>query len=122
MNRILLMIAATSMLILSACGGEEPEETGTASLVVKVAHVDGTNVIDATVELYESQLDYQNHTNSIASLKTDNLGEAYFTDLELKQYWFTAEYDGYSNINSVFSTGRALNKDERMEKKTQIRK
>jgi hypothetical protein len=122
MNRILLIIAAASTLILGACGGEEPEETGTASLVVKVTHVDGSNVFDATVELYESQLDYQNHTNSIASLKTDNLGEAYFTDLKLKQYWFTAEFDGYSNSNSVFTTGRVLNKDERMEKTTQIRK
>lgn len=121
MNRILLVIAATSFLILNACGGEEPEDTSTASLVVKVTHVDGSNVFDATVDLYESQLDYQNQTNSIASLITDNLGEAYFTNLDLKQYWFLAKYNGYTNQNSVFSTGRKLTKDERMEKLTQIR-
>jgi len=41
--------------------------------------------------------------------------------LPLKQYWFIAKFEKYSNATSVSTTGRKLVKDERMEKITQLR-
>ncbi len=123
MNKILFFALFAMSILFSACNGNDPEvETGNASLVVKVVHVDGSVVNGANVALYGSQLDYQNETNMITSLLTDELGEAYFKDLDLKQYWFVATFNGYSNATSVSTTGRTLAKDERMEKTTQLRK
>ncbi|MGB0430609.1 MAG: hypothetical protein ACPGLV_09060 [Bacteroidia bacterium] len=123
MNRIVLSMLVLLQIMWSSCSEDEPiNETGTASLIVKVVHVDGTSVKDATVNLYGSQLDFQNETNMITSLKTDELGEAYFKELELKQYWFVVLFNEYSNATSISTTGRALNKDERLEKTTQLRK
>ncbi|MFY0673169.1 MAG: hypothetical protein JXQ87_07180 [Bacteroidia bacterium] len=121
MNKILLLFSLSLCIVFCACTGEEPAEEGTASLIVKVTQVDNSNAIMANVDLFESQLDYQNQSNAIATLQTDNLGEVYFTNLELKQYWFSAKLGNNTNKNSVFSTGRALTKDERMEKITQLR-
>jgi len=122
MIRFLIAMAMLPILLLSACGGEEiVEETGTAGLVVKVVHVDGSSVMGASVELFESATDYQNNTNPIKSLETDELGEVYFQELPLKQYWFIAKFEKYSNATSVSTTGRKLVKDERMEKITQLR-
>lgn len=125
MTRFIITATLASMLFLTSCGkGEEDDdikEKQTASLVVKVIHVDGSNVIGAKVLLFETAIDYQNNANSIKTLETDELGDVYFKDLELKQYWFIATYEKYSNATSVSTTGRKLTADERMEKTTQLR-
>lgn len=122
MSKYLVALSLFSMLFFAACSTEENVDEGTASLVVKVTFEDNSNAMDATVDLYESQQDYLDKTNLVATLITDELGEAYFKELALKQYWFYCYYDDKDNANSIFSTGKKLIKDERLEKLTQIRK
>lgn len=123
--KLRLLATLVTLLAIGACdkGQPEPEpDKGKAALLIKVIYEDSTPAQGAVVDLYESALDFQGLTNSISTMETDNLGEALFEDLELQQYWFRVELGEYDNTTSTSTTGRALVKDETLEKITQIRR
>ncbi|MBI3142869.1 MAG: hypothetical protein HYZ16_08580 [Bacteroidetes bacterium] len=120
-----LIAILVALIGLGACdpGENEPEpEKGKAALLVKAIFEDGTPAQGAQVDLYKSAVDFQGLTNSTTTIEADNLGEALFNDLDLQQYWFRVELEEYSNATSTNSTGRALVKDETLEKITQLRR
>ncbi|MBI1185147.1 hypothetical protein GC194_12805 [bacterium] len=132
MTKYLLTTSIFAIMLLGACSKDDPGTTGknnnsnnstaTATLRLSVIHVDGSQVMGAQVDLYTSLSDFQNQTNSVKSATTDQSGDVYFDKLELKQYWFFVSFDGYTNAQSVTTTGHKLAKDEHLEKITQLRK
>lgn len=125
MNAKLILLSLLTAGLFNACSrddGDTPSnQDQTASLLITVLDADGSKAMDANVTLYGSQDDYNNKANPISTATTDNLGEVYFEELELKAYWFFAEKQGRNNASSAHSTGVALKAGEELEKMTQLR-
>jgi len=77
---------------------------------LKIIVNDASNkpVANASVDLYKSMADFQNHTSPIVSSTTDANGLVLFSDLEEINYYFFVEANEKSNYFGISATSKPL--------------
>lgn len=92
----------------------EVESVTPPELHVFVKNNEGIFVEGVQVMLFQTQDDYTNKTNSLASKTTDSEGKAVFTETELSEpgmFYVHAEKDGVTNSASTVQTKYLLLND-----------
>lgn len=125
MRTLLFLTAFTFLLSTTSCKKDDAENeespTATAALEIQVLYVNSEPVVDAEVQLYGTQADYNDKSNVISTQTTDASGTVLFEKLEAKQYWWYVKKDGQDNKSSAYFTGANLVNGETLSKITQIR-
>lgn len=108
----LLFAALGALVIGTSCSKTEDPGTVTPTpnpkteLELVVIDSTGAVAISANVELYETQMDYQNRNTGkqIQGFhQTNSFGRCKYSSLSAKQYWFYVEKDGQTNGDDVFT-------------------
>jgi len=109
------IIVVLAMLIsLLSCTKEEyvkPAPQLQLSVISKyLAPVSG-----ASVTLYNSEDDLNQHSNPISTLQSDEAGQVLFENLEEQRYFFYVEKDGLDNTSDVASIKNPIETGQRFE-------
>ena len=65
-------------------------------------------VEDASVSLFNSQEDWESHSNVVASLQTDEKGQVLFEILDEQIYYFYVEKDDLNNLADIAALSAPL--------------
>ncbi len=65
-------------------------------------------VEDASVSLFNSQEDWESHSNVVASLQTDEKGQVLFENLDEQIYYFYVEKDDLNNLADIAALSEPL--------------
>lgn len=107
-----LLFAALGALIIGMSSCAKTDDTGTVTPTpnpkteLELVIVDSTGAVaqSANVELYETEMDYQNRNTGkqVQGLhQTNTFGRCKYSSLSAKQYWFYVDKDGMTNVDDV---------------------
>jgi hypothetical protein len=106
------LFAALGALVIGMSSCAKTEDPGTVTptpnpkteLELVVIDSTGATAVSATVELYQTEADYQNRvtTNQVQGFhQTNSFGRCKYSSLSAKQYWFYVDKDGMTNADDV---------------------
>lgn len=72
-------------------------------------------VEEATVSLFNSQEDWENHANVVASQQTDGKGQVLFENLDEQTYYFYIEKGDLNNLADIAALSEPLQKGRKSE-------
>nr|WP_321358130.1 hypothetical protein [uncultured Draconibacterium sp.] len=109
------IIVVLAMLIsLLSCTKEEYVEPA-PQILITVVEDDLVFVEGASVSLFNSQEDWENHSNVVASLQTDEKGQVLFENLDEQIYYFYIEKGDLNNLADIAALSEPLQKGRKSE-------
>ncbi len=107
MKKLNIFAILALVLFLSSCTEKEYIDADPQLLFTVVAD-NLVFVEDASVSLFNSQEDWESHSNVVASLQTDEKGQVLFENLDEQIYYFYVEKDDLNNLADIAALSEPL--------------
>jgi len=114
MKKWFYVLVTGLILIFQACTKEEYVDAD-PQLLFTVVTDNLTFVEGASVSLFNSQEDWETHSNVVASLQTDGKGQVLFENLHEQTYYFYIEKGDLNNLADIAALSQPLQKGRKSE-------
>jgi len=114
MKKWFYVLVSGLILIFQACTKEEYVDAD-PQLLFTVVTDNLVFVESATVSLFDSQEDWETHSNVVASLQTDGKGQVLFENLDEQTYYFYIEKGDLNNLADIAALSQPLQKGRKSE-------
>lgn len=107
MKKLNIFAILALVLFLFSCTEKEYIDADPQLLFTVVAD-NLVSVEGASVSLFNSQEDWENHSNVVASLQTDGKGQVLFENLDEQIYYFYIEKGDLNNLADIAALSEPL--------------